>query len=89
MNVIDFGYDVRTAVDAPRIHHQWFPDIVAMEDGVLDHHGKESFMNMGYEIKDISHLGLIEAILIDQKSGKISGASDRRGVGLAKGEKQK
>lgn len=89
LNVIDFGYDVRTAVDAPRIHHQWFPDIVAMEDGVLDHHGKESFMNMGYETKDISHLGLIEAILIDQKTGKISGASDRRGVGLAKGEKQK
>ncbi|GAB1348424.1 gamma-glutamyltransferase [Ignavibacteriales bacterium] len=89
LNVIDFGYDVRAAVDAPRIHHQWFPDLVAMEDGVLDHHAKESFMNMGYEIKDISHLGLIEAILIDQKSGKISGASDRRGVGLAKGEKQK
>src|SRR5690606_23331325 len=26
MNVIDYGMDIQQAMDAPRIHHQWFPD---------------------------------------------------------------
>ena len=31
VNVIDFGLSVRDAVDAPRWHHQWFPDRVQFE----------------------------------------------------------
>ena len=31
MNVIDFGMDVQAAVDAPRLHHQWFPDELRLE----------------------------------------------------------
>ena len=33
VNVIDFGMDVQAAVDEPRIHHQWMPDCLNMEDG--------------------------------------------------------
>src|SRR5262249_3346966 len=31
VNVIDFDMDVRTAVDAPRLHHPWFPDVASFE----------------------------------------------------------
>ena len=31
VNVIDFDMDVRAAVDAPRLHHQWFPDEARFE----------------------------------------------------------
>src|SRR5207248_8664666 len=31
VNVIDYGMDVRAAVDAPRLHHQWFPDVLRFE----------------------------------------------------------
>ena len=31
VNVIDFDMDVRAAVDAPRLHHQWFPDELRFE----------------------------------------------------------
>src|SRR5262249_30992959 len=31
VNVIDFDMDIRTAVDAPRLHHQWFPDAARFE----------------------------------------------------------
>ena len=29
VNVIDFDMSIRDAVDAPRLHHQWFPDMRA------------------------------------------------------------
>ena len=31
LNVVEFGLDARTAVDAPRTHHQWFPDVLTLE----------------------------------------------------------
>lgn len=31
VNVIDFGMSIREAVDAPRWHHQWFPDRLQFE----------------------------------------------------------
>ncbi|MGE0006398.1 MAG: gamma-glutamyltransferase [Parvibaculaceae bacterium] len=34
VNVIDHGMDIREAIDAPRIHHQWLPDTIYVE-----HHG--------------------------------------------------
>ena len=34
VNVIDFRMDVQAAVDEPRIHHQWMPDRVDMEESL-------------------------------------------------------
>jgi gamma-glutamyltranspeptidase / glutathione hydrolase len=34
LNVFDFGMNVQEAVDAPRIHQQWQPDVLAVESGV-------------------------------------------------------
>jgi len=31
VNVIDFKMDVQAAVDEPRIHHQWMPDVITLE----------------------------------------------------------
>src|SRR4029077_5237486 len=36
VNVLDFDMDVRAAVDAPRLHHQWFPDQTLFE-GTHEH----------------------------------------------------
>src|SRR5205807_7439192 len=33
VNVVEFGMDVRAAVDAPRLHHPWFPDYAVFETG--------------------------------------------------------
>ena len=89
LNVVDFGNDIRNAVDLPRIHHQWYPDVVSIEEDVFSTETREIFEKKGYKVKDIPQLGLIEAISIDIKTGEVSGASDRRGVGLARGEGQK
>lgn len=89
LNVLDFEMEVKEAVNAPRIHHQWYPEHVSLEEGVLDSSETLELINMGHKVKDIPYLGLIEAIKIDQKTGKVSGATDGRGFGLAKGELDK
>ncbi len=34
VNIIDFGMDPAAAVSAPRVHHQWQPDVLVVEPGV-------------------------------------------------------
>jgi gamma-glutamyltranspeptidase/glutathione hydrolase len=33
VNVIDHGMNLAEAANAPRIHHQWYPDILSLESG--------------------------------------------------------
>lgn len=89
LNVLDFNMKIQEAVNAPRMHHQWYPDQISIEEGVLDEFRILELTKIGHKIKDIPYLGLIEAISIDPHTGKVSGATDRRGVGLAKGDRYK
>jgi gamma-glutamyltranspeptidase/glutathione hydrolase len=34
LNVIDFKMNVRDAVDFPRFHHQWQPDVLSLDPGI-------------------------------------------------------
>jgi len=36
VNVLDYGMDVAAAVAAPRLHHQWLPDEVRVEQGFAE-----------------------------------------------------
>jgi len=36
VNVLDYKMDVAAAVAAPRLHHQWLPDVVRVERGFAD-----------------------------------------------------
>ena len=33
MGVVDYGMNIQEAVNAPRFHHQWLPDVARMESG--------------------------------------------------------
>ena len=37
MNVVDHGLNIQSAVSAPRIHHQWLPDEIRIEQGISRH----------------------------------------------------
>jgi len=86
VNVIDFGMNLQQAIDAPRIHHQWYPDVVYVESGLVTPQTQKSLASMGYTFKMRKAIGDDEAILIDPRSGLLQGASDpRTPAGLAAG----
>ncbi|HZX72133.1 MAG TPA: gamma-glutamyltransferase [Rhodanobacter sp.] len=85
LNVVDFGMNMQQAVDAPRVHQQWYPDVVYAGKGLLTPESQQTLEAMGYTFKQFSG-GAVEAILINPKTGLLEGANDpRRPAGLAAG----
>jgi gamma-glutamyltranspeptidase/glutathione hydrolase len=77
VNVIDFDMDIRSAVDAPRLHHSWFPDRATFE-GTGDYPAAMSKLKeMGHCISG-SRQGDAHSIWVDPKTGAYHGAEDRR-----------
>jgi gamma-glutamyltranspeptidase/glutathione hydrolase len=89
LNCIDFDMNIREAIEAPRIHHQWMPDSIFYEKDAINSLVKRELADMGYHFWDEGFetrlIGIAEGIMIDQKSKIIYGASDPRGGGLAVG----
>lgn len=89
MNVIDFGMNIQEAVNSPRIHHQWMPDIIYLEEFSISKDVKFNLEKMGYKFRDRNKafriLGSAQSIMIDQKNGNIFGAPDPRRSGSAIG----
>src|SRR5262249_46456037 len=51
VNVVDYDMDVRTAVDAPRMHHQWLPDELRLERSPLLIPAESKLKTLGHTIK--------------------------------------
>ena len=85
LNVVDYGMDASEAVAAPRIHHQWLPDVLEVEPGTVAdviHDLRERGHDVRVADREWSSAQLVVA---DPKSGGWSGASDPRSDGLAEG----
>ncbi len=86
-NVIDYQMSVRDAVDAPRFHHQWFPDEIRPEPSWFEQSPKlvEKLRAMGYSFGEAKRQGDAHSIWIDPATGELTGAADRRIAGKAAG----
>lgn len=83
MNVIDHGLNIKSAVAAPRVHHQWLPDELRIEEGISPD-TIDRLEGLGHVIKQKSAMGAIQSILI--KDGIMYGGADpRRSTSLAAG----
>jgi gamma-glutamyltranspeptidase/glutathione hydrolase len=83
MNVIDHGLNIKSAVAAPRIHHQWLPDELRIEEG-LSPDTVVALEEMGHTVTQKSAMGAIQSIMI--KDGMMYGGADpRRSTALAAG----
>ena len=82
LNVVDHKMNVKAAVDMPRLHHQWMPDIITAEPGAIKPDVKKELEVAGYSITEENNVlfGFDEAILVGTKDGKriVYGANDRR-----------
>jgi len=90
LNVYEFDMSVQEAVNAARFHHQWLPDVVIFEEGIVDKEKDSILKSKSYYLISLpievdtggmsarSSIGAVDAILIDGK-GKVSTGADFRG----------
>jgi len=84
INWMRLGMDAQAAINAPRFHHQWLPDQILMEADFPESTQK-ALEARGFAVKRRGHIGLVNAIGIDAKSGERMGAADPRDNGAAVG----
>lgn len=81
INVIDHGMNIQQAVNAPRIHHQWRPDVVKHEPYGLAPDVLEALKKKGHKLEidpDYLYPGDVAGIMIAPGTGARLGASDPR-----------
>jgi gamma-glutamyltranspeptidase/glutathione hydrolase len=81
---IDVKQSLVEAVDRPRIHHQWRPNVVTYEQG-LDRVVVNGLRERGHELEEVSGAGRTQAIALTN-DGNLVGTSDQRGYGKAVGK---
>jgi gamma-glutamyltranspeptidase/glutathione hydrolase len=84
VNVIDFGMNADDAVNKPKFHHQWQPDLILVENG-FPKDVLEKLRSIGYKIAGPEGIGRTEMILI-KADGRIEAAADTRGNDSVAGE---
>ncbi len=76
VNVIDHGMNIAEATAAPRIHHQWFPDVLSLEP-LISPDTVSLLRARGHEVQETRYsLGSVQAVAI--RDGVFRGASDPR-----------
>jgi len=82
VNVIDFGMSAEDAVNKPKFHHQWLPDLIFTEKD-FDEATITALEAMGYKINKRGNIGRTEMIQVLGK--KIIAVGDKRGDDAAEG----
>jgi len=85
VNVVDYEMPIQQAIDAPRMHMQWFPDEVKMESMKKFPETVGQLKAMGHHVSGGLSQGDAHSIWINPKTGGYLGAADKRLSGKAAG----
>ncbi|QDT53119.1 Gamma-glutamyltranspeptidase precursor [Caulifigura coniformis] len=83
--MIDFGLTAQEAVDAPRIHHQWFPDKIRAEAKFHQQHADvvKILEGMGHTFDRVARQGDAHSIWLNPETGDAESGIDPRISGKA------
>ena len=80
LNVVEFDMNIQEAVNAKRLHHQWLPDNVRIEQDGVSAETLAELERRGYTVSVRGGQGLAHSIMIDPQTGDRLGAADERNV---------
>ncbi|MEM7622098.1 MAG: gamma-glutamyltransferase family protein, partial [Planctomycetota bacterium] len=83
LRVVYEDADAQTAVDAPRLHHQWLPDVLTIEPGLGGLSLAEGLRARGHATREAGSGSVVQ--LIRRVEGGWSAGSDRRKGGRPAG----
>lgn len=76
VNLLDFDMSAYDAVNKPKFHHQWMPDLIYIEKD-FDPQARKEVEALGYVFKERENIGRTEVLLV--RDGKIEAVGDNRG----------
>ncbi len=94
LNTVDFQMNIQEAVDAPRIHNRWLPDVTKLEPYAVSPDTRRALESMGHRLEDSPPANHVAAIMVGAPAlggtaigrNRFYGANDPRGgTGLALG----
>jgi gamma-glutamyltranspeptidase/glutathione hydrolase len=87
LNVVDHGMHIREAIDAPRVHHQWWPDTLYAEPRALVADVREALRLRGQPLSGMRQIGSVQGVqvLVRDDGDVLLGAADPRRNGCAVG----
>ena len=78
LNIIDHGMTIAESIEAPRIHHQWLPDVTSIEKIGISPDTQKLYEAFGHKIRVRNTIGSAMGVYRDPETGIISGAADSR-----------
>ena len=78
VNLVDFRESPEGVVAAKRLHHQWLPDAVRLEEGFMSEDYAAALAAMGHEVTWGRGQGIAHCIFVDADTGHLAGVPDPR-----------